>query len=201
MGPCWEVPLPTSPRLHGQLIRQLFKRHIWEFVQHSLNTFRNIHQVGTLLWFKFVTTCITHNMPQPPMHSFSQVLPNIKWMVNPPTLGISCAFTWMIPFLDGIPINLLCPSMNTLLWVMNSIPKMHFIPPKVETNKSTFLSNSLVEEACLLLAMWLNGEPHLQSAPQWVPWILPIGVLLFQHYLGLRNCGKSLCPKDITPIA
>jgi hypothetical protein len=29
--------------------------------------------------------------------------------------------------------------MNTLLWVMNSIPKMHSIPLKVEANKSTFL--------------------------------------------------------------
>jgi hypothetical protein len=32
----------------------------------------------------------------------------------------------------------LCPSMSTLFWVMNSIPKMQSIPPKVETNKSTF---------------------------------------------------------------
>jgi hypothetical protein len=29
--------------------------------------------------------------------------------------------------------------MSTLFWVMNSIPKMQSIPPKVETNKSTFL--------------------------------------------------------------
>jgi len=34
--------------------------------------------------------------------------------------------------------NLLCPSISTLFWVMNSIPKMQSIPPKVETSKSTF---------------------------------------------------------------
>ncbi len=28
--------------------------HIWEFIQHSLNTFKKIHQVGNLLWLKFV---------------------------------------------------------------------------------------------------------------------------------------------------
>ncbi len=72
------------------------------------------------------------------MHSFSNVLPNIKWMVDPPTLGTSCAFTRITPFLDGILTSLLCLSMNTLLWVMNSIPKMQSIPLKVETNKSTF---------------------------------------------------------------
>jgi hypothetical protein len=77
-------------------------------------------------------------MPQPPMHYFSRVFPNIKWMVDPLTLGISCAFTCMIPVLDGILISLLCPSMNTLLWVMNSIPRMQSMSPKVETNKSTF---------------------------------------------------------------
>jgi len=32
----------------------------------------------------------------------------------------------------------LCPSISTLFWVMNSIPKMQSIPPKVETSKSTF---------------------------------------------------------------
>jgi hypothetical protein len=58
--------------------------------------------------------------------------------------------------------------MSTLLWVMNSIPKMHSIPPKVETNKSTFLFQFL-EVTHLLLAMWWDGEPHPQSAPQWVP--------------------------------
>ncbi len=82
--------------------------------------------------------CITQNMPYPRMHSFSKVFPNIKWMVDPPTLGTSCAFTRTTPFLDGIITSLLCLSMNTLLWVMNSIPKMQSIPPKAETNKSTF---------------------------------------------------------------
>jgi hypothetical protein len=59
-------------------------------------------------------------------------------MVNPFTLGTSCAFIRTVPFLDGILISLLCPFMNTLLWVMNSISRMQSIPPKVETNKSTF---------------------------------------------------------------
>jgi len=72
------------------------------------------------------------------MHSFSKVFLNIKWMVDPPTLSTSCAFTRTIPFLDGILTSLLCFSMSTLLWAMNSIPKMHSIPPKVEINKSTF---------------------------------------------------------------
>ncbi len=83
-------------------------------------------------------THITHNMPQPPMHSFSKNLPNTMWMVDPPTLGISCAFTQMIPFLDGILIKLLHFFYEHILWVMKSIPKMHSIPLKVETNKSTF---------------------------------------------------------------
>ncbi len=59
-------------------------------------------------------------------------------MVYPPTQGNSCAFTHTIPLLDGILTSLLCPSMSTLFWVMNSIPKMQSIPLKVETNKSTF---------------------------------------------------------------
>jgi len=77
-------------------------------------------------------------MPWPPTHSFFQAFPNIKWMVGPFPQGNSCAFTRTIPLLDGILTSLLCPSMSTLFWVMNSIPKMHSIPPKVETNKSTF---------------------------------------------------------------
>ncbi len=81
---------------------------------------------------------ITHIMPLPPTHSLSQVFPNIKWMVDPPTQGNSCVFTCTIPFLDKILTSLLCPSMSTLFWVMNSIPKMQSIPPKVETSKSTF---------------------------------------------------------------
>ncbi len=84
------------------------------------------------------STRITHNMSQPPLYSFSKVFSNTKWMVYPPIVGISCAFIRTIPFLDGIITSLLCHSMSTLLWVMNSIPKMHSIPPKVETNKSTF---------------------------------------------------------------
>jgi hypothetical protein len=59
-------------------------------------------------------------------------------MVSPPTQGTSCAFTCTIPLLDGILTSLLCPSMSTLFQVMNSIPKTQSIPPKVETNKSTF---------------------------------------------------------------
>ncbi len=59
-------------------------------------------------------------------------------MVGPPTQGTLRAFTSMIPHLDGILTSLLCPSMSTLFRVMNSIPKTQFIPPKVETNKSTF---------------------------------------------------------------
>jgi hypothetical protein len=43
----------------GQLIRQLFRHHIWEFIQNSLNALGKIHQVGSFLWFKF----IQHNMP------------------------------------------------------------------------------------------------------------------------------------------
>jgi hypothetical protein len=39
------------------------------------------------------------------MHSFSKKIPNIKWMVNPPTLSTSCAFTRTIPFLDEILTN------------------------------------------------------------------------------------------------
>ncbi len=77
-------------------------------------------------------------MPYPPTHSFFQVFPSIKWMVDAPTQGNSCAFTRTIPLLDGILTSLLCPFMNTLFWVMNPIPKMQSIPPKVETNKSTF---------------------------------------------------------------
>ncbi len=72
------------------------------------------------------------------MHFFPKVLHNIKWMVNPPTVGTSCAFTRMILFLDGILTILLYLSMITLLWVVKSIPNMHSIPPKVETNNSTF---------------------------------------------------------------
>jgi len=59
-------------------------------------------------------------------------------MVGPPTQGISCTFTFTIPLLEGILTSLLCHSMNTLFWVMNSIPKTQSIPPKAETNKSTF---------------------------------------------------------------
>jgi hypothetical protein len=47
-------------------------------------------------------------MPQPPIHIFSQVSPNIQWMVDPLTQNISCVLTQMIPFLDGIIISLLC---------------------------------------------------------------------------------------------
>jgi len=59
-------------------------------------------------------------------------------MIGQPTQGISCAFIFTIPLLERILTSLLCPSMSTLFWVMNSIPKTQSIPPKAETNKSTF---------------------------------------------------------------
>ncbi len=143
MGLWWEVPFPASPQSHinlsfrGQLIGQLFGHHIQEFVKTcSMHLGRLITLVASF-GLNSPNTHITHNMPQPPTHSFSKVFPNIKWMVVPLTLGTSCAFTHTIPFLDGILTSLLCPSMSTLLHVMNSIPKMQSIPPKVETNKST----------------------------------------------------------------
>jgi hypothetical protein len=42
-------------------------------------------------------------------------------------------------------------------------------PLRWKTTNPPFLSNSLVEKARFLLAMWWDGEPHPQSAPQWVP--------------------------------
>jgi len=42
-------------------------------------------------------------------------------------------------FGPGPKARVTTPSMSTLFWVMNSIPKMQSSPPKVETNKSTFL--------------------------------------------------------------
>ncbi len=122
----------------GQLLGQLFGHHIRELIQdllmHSGKTTKLVASFGP----NSSNTRITHNMPQPPMHFSGKVFPNIKWMVDPPTLSISCAFTCTIPFLEGILTSLLCPFMSTLLQVMNSIPKMQSIPPKAETNKSTF---------------------------------------------------------------
>ncbi len=68
----------------------------------------------------------------------------MKWMVDPPTQGNSCAFTHTIPLLDGILTNLLCPSMNTLFWVMNFIPKCNPFHPRWKLASPPFPSNFLV---------------------------------------------------------
>ncbi len=108
-------------------------------------------------------------------------------MVVPPTLGTSCAFTRTIPFLDGIQTNLLCPSMNTLLRAMNSIPKMQSIPPKVKTNKSTlplqFPNQSGTSFACSLV--------HPQSALRWVLWARPTGVPFFWHFFWVMKLWEA----------
>ncbi len=128
---------------------------------------------------------------------FSKKILNIKWMVDPPTLGTSCAFTRTTPFLDEILTSLLCPSMSTLLWVMNSIPKTQSIPPKVETNKSTFP---------LQFPSW-RGTSFARNVVGWAKctpmgtWVPPIGARFFLHFLGLWSCGKPLYPKDITHFA
>ncbi len=119
-------------------------------------------------------------------------------MVDPPTLSISCAFTRTTPFLDGILTSLLCPSMNTLLWVMNSIPKMQSIPLRWKPTNPPFLSNSLIEEAHFLLAMWWDEKSHPQSAPQWVPWTTPIGAPFFRHFFRLSSYGKPMSKRHNT---
>ncbi len=58
----------------GQLIKQLFECHIWEFIQDSLNTFQNTHQVGSFLWLKLVQH-MHHTQHAITSHdSFSKVL-------------------------------------------------------------------------------------------------------------------------------
>jgi hypothetical protein len=115
-------------------------------------------------------TRITHNMPQPPTHFLGKCFPYIKWMVDPSTLGISCAFIRMIPFLDRILTSLLCLSMSTLLRVMNSIHKMQSI---------WRTSNSLRDS---------NVSPKLKTTEKRevgaAPWFAPLR--------RVKGCGRAL---------
>ncbi len=143
-------PALLSTITHAVDVQMAHAMRFWTFtLQDLFNSIKN-----TSMWTVFIPAIefwifespifevwvATSHFPQSGVaaHSFSQVFPKIKWMVDPLTQGKSYAFIRTIPFLDEILISLLCHCMSTLFWVTNPIPKMESIPCKVETNKSTF---------------------------------------------------------------
>ncbi len=104
----------------------------------------------------------------------------------------SCVFTRIIPFLDGILTTYCALLWSHCYWWWIAFPKCNLSPLKWKPTNPPFFFNSLIEEASLMLAMWWDGEPQPQSAPQWLAWIRPTGAPSFRHSLGLWSYGKPL---------